>query len=162
VALVSSDNGDLLDFLCPTQAAKQNLSARDEVCDSVVGALKENIAKCNYFDVNFQIFKSKGNNNLILLYVNVRSLNKNFDLLYDFIVSLKFIPHVICISVTRNKKQPLINVNLLNYSFLHVDSDTNAGGVAMYIYESIKFQLAESQYVPVLENSESLWINLNN
>jgi len=72
MVLVSSDNGDLLDFLCPTQAATQNLSARDDVCDSVFGALTENMAKCNYFDVNLQIFESKYNNNLILLHVNVR------------------------------------------------------------------------------------------
>jgi len=159
MALVSFDNGYLLNFLCPTQAATQNLCARDDVCDSVFEALTENIAKCRYFDVNFQIFKSKDDNNLILLQVNVQSLNKKFDFLYNFIASQKFIPHVICISETRINKQPLINVNLLNYSFLHVDSETTAGGVAMYVHESIKFQLATNQCV--LETSESLWINLN-
>jgi len=40
MALVSSDNGDLLDFLCPTQSATQNISFRDNFCDSVFGVLK--------------------------------------------------------------------------------------------------------------------------
>ena len=39
------------------------------------------------------------------MHVNIRSLHKNFDLLYEFIQSLQFIPQIICITETRIKYQ---------------------------------------------------------
>ena len=50
----------------------------------------------------------------MLLYVNVRSLRKNYDILYELIESLQILPHVICITETRIKNQPLSNLDLPN------------------------------------------------
>ena len=49
---------------------------------------------------------------------------------------------------------PLINIQLNNYSFIHANSKTNAGGVAMYIYDNVKFEVSPKQYE--LANAESL------
>ena len=94
----------------------------------------------------------------MLLHVNVRSLHKNYDLLYELIESLQTLPHVICITKTRIKNQPLSNLDLPNYSFVHVNSTTNAGGAAMYISDNLKYKVCENQYQ--LCNSEALWVNI--
>ena len=76
---------------------------------------------------------------LILLHLNIRSLNKNFDDMYDFVESLTFNPNVISLSETRIKNKPLVNIDLVGYTFMNVSSSTNAGDVAMYIQNGLKF-----------------------
>ena len=86
-------------------------------------------------------------------------MHKNFDLLYEFIESLNFLPHVICLSETRIKKDPLINnIEQTNYSFVHVNSKSNAGGVAIYIRKNLNYEISQNQHV--FTNSESLWITI--
>ena len=94
------------------------------------------------------------------MHVNIRSLHKNFDLLYQFIHSLQFIPQIICITETRIKYQPQINVSIPNYDFAHVNSNSNAGGVAMYIHKNIIYQVIEN---PIqMCDSKCLWIKIKN
>ena len=50
-------------------------------------------------------------------------------------------PNIICLSETRLKEQPLININIPGYSFIHTDPPTNAGGVAMYISTAIQHSI---------------------
>ena len=97
---------------------------------------------------------------LILMHVNIRSLHMNFDLLYEFIQSLQFIPQIICITETRIKFQPQINVSIPNYGFAHVNSNSNAGSVAMYIHKNITYHVIEN---PIqMCDSECLWIKIKN
>ena len=56
------------------------------------------------------------------------------------------------------KKDPLINIELTNYSFVHANSKSNAGGVAIYIRKNLNYEISQNQYV--LTNSESLWITI--
>ena len=70
------------------------------------------------------------------MHVNIRSLHKNIDLLYEFIQSLQFNPQIICITETRIKNQPQINVSTPNYGFAHLNSKSNVGGVAMHIHKN--------------------------
>ena len=154
MALANSGDGGLRDFLGLSQAATHNLNDQEILCDNLFETLTNNITNCEYYDTNCKLIQK---NSLLLLHINVRSLSKNFDLLHEFLTSLNSIPQVICISESRIKNHPLVNIDLPNYSFLHVDSDTNAGGVAMYVHNSINFTLAQKQYK--LNNSESLWID---
>jgi len=55
-------------------------------------------------------------------------------------------------------KPKLIN-NRVGYSFLHSDSDTLAGGVGIYINNSLLFQL-RNDIPTMIVNSESLWIEV--
>ena len=95
---------------------------------------------------------------LILLHVNIRSLQKNFDLLCELITLLNFTPQIICITETRIKDQPLINVAIPNYSFVHANSTSTAGGVAVYLHCSLKYILYHQQFC--LSNSECKWIKV--
>ena len=51
------------------------------------------------------------------MHVNIRSLYKNFDELHDYIQSLSFISSVICLSESRIKNQPQVNIELAGYKF---------------------------------------------
>ena len=94
------------------------------------------------------------------MHVNIRSLNENFDLLYEFVQSLQFIPQIICITETRIKYQLQINVSIPNYGFAHVNSNSNVGSVAMYIHKNIIYQVIEN---PIqMCDSECLWIKIKN
>ena len=97
-----------------------------------LGDLTSNIRNCKYYNIDCKIFKTKTVNALMLLYVNVRFLHKNYELLYEIIEALQILPPVICITETCIKNQPLSNLDLPNYSFVHVKTTTNAGEVAMY------------------------------
>ena len=67
-------------------------------------------------------------NSLIPVHLNIRSLFKHFDSLCLFLQSLPFKPAMICLTETRVKDQPLAKINLSNYSFVHTQSHSNAGG----------------------------------
>ena len=99
----------------------------------------------------------KDNNSLSGIHLNIRSLNKNFDKLYEFLLCLPFTPDVLCFSESRIKKQPLDNINLSGYSFVNVDPVGNAGGVAMYVRKDLK--IIQEQNIH-LHACESLWLAL--
>ena len=75
------------------------------------------------------------------MHINIRSLNKNFDSLLEFLHLLSAVPDIICLSETKIKDENItVPLGLTNYEFIHTDSKTNAGGVAMYINSDIKFE----------------------
>ena len=147
MARLNSNEGEqLINLLRPCPAATQdanNFSDNENLCDKLYKSLNQNISRpnCEYFEVNSQIVNGSYDDALILMHVNIRSLHKNFDLLYEFIQSLQFIPQIICITETRIKHQPQINVSIPNYGFAHVNLNSNAGGVAMYIHKNIIYQV---------------------
>ena len=72
-------------------------------------------------------------NSLILLYVNTRGLSKNIDKLEELLIDIKVMPDLIAISETKFKTGVHITVTLSGYDFVHVDSNTYAGGVGLFI-----------------------------
>ena len=77
--------------------------------------------------------------------------NDNLMLLHDLCIktltsSLDNTPQVICISETCIKHQPLTNIDLSQYNFVHIDYDTNAGGAAIYVRSTIKAKFYLTQY----------------
>ena len=157
-AFFTEDEESLLDFLDSCRAASFKQSNQTDLCDGLLGDLTSNTRNCKYYNLECKILKTKSINTLMLLHVNVRSLHKNYDILYELIESLQTLPHIICITETRIKNQPLSNLDLLNYSFDHVNSTTNAGGAAMHISDNLKYKVCENQYQ--LCNSKALWVNI--
>jgi len=66
----------------------------------------------------------------------------------------------VCISETRIRGEPSINISIPNYNFVHVDSATKTGGVAMYISSKYKFSL-DHELELNLNSCEDIWINLD-
>ena len=161
MALLTFDEFDLIDFITPSLAATPPCvqESNNESCDEILQILTSKINSCIYFDVVAPKTNFNFSNSLILVHLNIRSLYKHFDSLCLFLQSLPFKPDVICLTETRVKDQPLANINLPNYSFVHTPPQSNAGGVAVYVSLNLKFSLDDNQHQ--LHNSESIWLNLH-
>ena len=131
-SIVDLDESDLTDFVNSSPASTHPQIENDDLCDEFYRLISSNISKCKYLDSDTVNFKTFGGS-LILMHLNIRSLHKNFDPFFNFIQSLDLAPDVICLTETRIKDQPLINLDIPGYSFVHVNSETAAGGVAIYI-----------------------------
>ena len=64
-----------------------------------------------------------------------------------------------CISETRLKGDPLINIRLPNYTFVHADSLTNAGGVGVYVSSKFQFEVHPTLEIKI-NGFENLWLNI--
>jgi hypothetical protein len=82
-------------------------------------------------DMN-KLLNNAGPKALSLIHCNIRSL-KNLTLLNDFINILSSKPDIIGISETELNKNSVDNIDLLGYNFYQTDSNTNAGGVDIYV-----------------------------
>ena len=72
-------------------------------------------------------------NSFTLLHFSIRSLDKNFDTMHNFLQSLDFSPDITYLSETRIKNEPMTDISITGYSFIHVKSHSTVGGVAVYI-----------------------------
>ena len=113
------NNKELNEFLKPNKAA--NLRISDHSPEEVYGYFLNffNIKVCDYLDLNSKRPTFDRNRSLVLLHINIRSLHKNFKNFYDFLVELNFLPDVICLTKTRIKLHPLLNISFPNYTFFH-------------------------------------------
>ena len=132
-----------------------------DVNESSFVAIFENVIECKYLETpNVELpFVREQQNTLILLHVNIRSLNKNSDELHCFLTSLARLPDIVCVSETRLKGEPLSNITIPDYNFAQIDSVTNAGGVAIYISSKYKLELVQS-YNMNLNECEDLWLEV--
>ena len=130
-----------------------------ELCDHVFDSLTSNIMECEFIDIfdNENSFTNEINS-LILLHLNIRTLDKYFNNLHNLIASLSFEPDVVCLSESRID-EPFENIEIDEYNFVHVKPKTKgqAGGVAVYINVRIEFRKIDCFN---LCGSESLWLKL--
>ena len=152
------NNKELDEFLEPNKVATLRISdhSPEEVRDYFFTFF--NIKVCDYLDLNSKRPTFDPNRSLVLLHINIRSLHKNFNNLFDFLVKLKFLSDVICLAETGIKLHPLLNLSLPNYTFFPTDSTTNAGGVGIYVLN--KFQVKKSIMQYNFSKSECLWFDI--
>jgi len=89
--------------------------------------------------LNAQEFNQKysNNNDFCIIHINIRSLNKNFEKPEELLLDIGKTPEIIAISKT--KLQTKFNTYLPGYSFIQNDSETNAGGVGLFIKDTLNF-----------------------
>ena len=74
------------------------------------------------------------------MHLTICSLQKNFDSLHIFLRYLKFLLELLCLTESRRKDKSLINISILSYGFVHENSTTAAGGVAVYIIQQYEIR----------------------
>lgn len=120
-----------------------------------------NVQHCRFLKLpNGELPLSNGPNPLILGHVNIRSIQKNFDDLHHFLATLQLQVSLLCLSETRLKSDPISNISLKGYTFIHSPTRTNAGGVGLYIRDGISFRYT-NQYIIECADCEQLWIEIN-
>ena len=125
-----------------------------DLSDKTFPLIFQNIKPCQYTNVNNISLKT---NDMISLHVNIRPPQKNYDELYQFVSELSLKPLIICITKTKLKGIPDVNISLPGYAFIHENSSTNAGGVGIYISKKLGFAKI---FNGILPGSESLWIKV--
>ena len=103
----------------------------------------ENSKFCNYYDVDkFVNKKFKPDSNFSLLHLNIASLQFHFEDLKILLQVLDFPFDIIAISETKIQKgiDPLKDINLPNYQYLHTPAETTKGGTLLYISNKLIFK----------------------
>ena len=79
---------------------------------------------------------------------------------FYFISELKSYPDVVVITETKLKQDKnYVSINLDSYNLMHIDSKTNAGGVGIYIQDSIEYEIVK-QIKLDFKDTENLWVKL--
>ena len=122
------------------------------------------LSSCNYYDINSinnDVINKTDFNDLFLIHVNIRSLQKNIDKLTQYILQLKKLPDVIAITETKlNKDLIYNNIDIDGYNFVHSDSTTNAGGVGFYVKNFLSFKI-KLELGLKLNFVENIWIQVD-
>ena len=88
-----------------------------------------------------------------------RLSNRIFAKLYDLLLELTHPPSIIFISETCINKEPLININLPGYTFLHSPSPSVVGGVCTYFSNQLTFA-THNLFQLHVQGCEDLWFNV--
>ena len=105
----------------------------------------ENVVNSTYFDIDqIQSLKfSQKQKSLSFFDIDACSLNKNFDDLVYLLKCTNKTFDIIAVSETRifKKTSVISNVNLNNYSFESVRTESSAGGTMLYISNHLSYKL---------------------
>ena len=130
-----------------------------DVDSTEVVDLVTNLIPCEYWNTigltNFLTSK----NDLFIIHVNIRSLQKNIEDLLHLITEFEIPPDVICVTETRLKISPSLRIDLPNYNFINEKTKTNAGGVGIYAIDDWNFTINCNFHFDCV-SCENLWINL--
>ena len=108
--------------------------------DSLFQILTENIGECLYYDSSKTPPTVTRNNHFFIIHINIRSLHKYHDDSVNFLAVCRSTPDIICITETKHQAEPLIDVGLPECTFIHENSPTLVGGVAMYIKNQLNLK----------------------
>ena len=75
-------------------------------------------------------------------------------------IGMPNISQTICLSETRLRQTPLINIHLPEYKLPHADFPTLAGGVAIYFANSMDAEFIPDVCIDV-DGCENVWLKLN-
>ena len=103
-------------------------------------------AECKYRNVQWlksHLLFSKKQNQLSVLYLNIRSIAKNKNILEECLHELNCCLDILAISETKLNKNNVNLASIENYSIVYSNSSSNAGRVAIYILNNLKFTRRE-------------------
>ena len=116
------------------------------LCPNSVFGNSDDIMLSGYYtidDLNGFIDIQKTKDNVLLIHVNTDTLIGNFDKLVNTLGQFKAYASILFLSETRlhDSKMDFQSslINIPNYSYVHQNSPTNAGGTAIYVSNSLRF-----------------------
>ena len=96
---------------------------------------------------------------VVIVHVNIVSLDKHFNDLQLLLNRFSYKVEVLCISETRLTPRNIKYCNLPGYTLYHYNSDTHAGGSAIYVSNDIKCHQL-SQIKVKTDECEDVWVEL--
>ena len=123
-------------------------------------------ANSNYFSLKNlnEVLLTKGEGDLFVMHINAVSLVAYFDEIESLIsAKISTLPDILCVSETRFKNDKIDFqtqlTNLPHYDLIYDNSPTNAGGVAIYVKETIKYNVKKELRLDV-PDCESVFLEL--
>ena len=128
---------------------------------SLHNLLTNNFKLCKIYETNCKLPLTEKKKNLFILHINIRLIYKNFDALnHKFLQSLDYLPDIICLSETKIKNFPMVNLSLNGYhSIEHADSQTAVVGVGIYISDNYSSKTIGKNTLNC--NCEDIWIQIS-
>ena len=96
---------------------------------------------------------------LSVIHINIRSLQKNFVSLQEFLFLLPNNLNIICLFEFRINQTLLINIDMPNYKLYRDDSFTRAGGVAVWVNYKISVEIMFKLFLNI-DEYENIWLKL--
>ena len=126
---------------------------------------EEKETSCRYFSIEkFNKAKFKEDRYLSIFHLNIASLQAHIDELKILLQLLTFKFDIIGISETKLIKgeEPVINISLPNYSYIHTPSEASKGGTLLYISNQLNFKPREDLQVYQTKQVESTFVEIIN
>ena len=99
--------------------------------------------------------------NFSIIHLNIASLQKHIDELRNLLKLLHYSFDIICISETRLYEQsPLVDVNIDGYDFIHKETSSQCGGVAIYIKSNLEYETLNNLSVSLENICETILIEI--
>ena len=88
----NANNGDCdyYGFLNHTISAASNVPSDFDLVDAATNFSAQNITECQYFNLDENFPNTRNHNSLIILHINIRSLQKHFDSLGELGYCIKW------------------------------------------------------------------------
>ena len=119
--------------------------------------------KSRYYNPGEFVHHKFPQNKFSLIHLNIASLQKHIDELRSLLAGLKHKFDIICISETRlHDKEPLVNIDINGYRFVHTPTSTLCGGVGMYIDTSLEFDILEDYSTSHSNICETIFVEIKN
>jgi len=102
-----------------------------------------------------------GKKQLSMAHLNIASLQSHIEELRTLLTILEYPFDVIAITETRlHEQEPLIDIALAGYNFIHTPTKTQNGGAALYIKKSIEYDMLNNMSVSIEDVCESIFIEV--
>ncbi len=95
---------------------------------------------------------------LTIFHNNICSLNKNFHKVEEIFQNCSFLPSILAFSETKLHDLSIIPP-LKGYSFIRMDSPSSAGGVGLFVSDTLKYSLRPDLALQV-DHCEDLWLEI--
>ena len=149
------NNEEFSSNLTVTEFAKSKMN----IISKILLVTYKNVAYNINQYLNTQDFNNKfaKTTNFFVLHVNRRSPNKNIDKLEELLLELGKLPDIIALSEKTLKNS--FSCFQDGYKFIQSNSDTNTGGVGLFVRSNINF-IVTDQYELNIPSFENLWIKV--
>ena len=117
------------------------------------------IKLCEVLNLDAKAFDIDNCSSHFFLDLNISSLQYHFEELNELLCNFSNLV-LIFLSETRININPLDNIDIPGYTFIHYPSPTRAGGVGAYISNILNFTINENLSLSVA-GCKDLWININ-
>ena len=136
-------------------------STKFDQSNALHNSLTCNFKACRYYEINANLPISLKTKKLFLMHINIRSVNKNIELMnHELLNSFAMLPDIICLSKTKLKNHPLTSASLPRYApLITADSETNACGVGAYVSENFSAPVLRQNLLQ--STCDDLWLQID-